>query len=274
MITQNSFQNFRTICKNLGVCWNLSPVFLSVMALRDRLLSIIQKKHSNLCVAADFVNAADVLRIAEQVGPHICMLKTHCDILVDFSQDFVTSLQDLAKRHDFLIFEDRKFADIGKTVQYQYSAGSLKISQWADVVTVNVLPGSGVIKGLKAALSESELKCRGCLVIAEMSSAGNLATASYTEKAVEIGEEESDFVLGFISQHCVSQKAGMMHFTPGVKLQEGGDNLGQCYLTPQEIVGRRGCDVIIVGRGICQSESPVETAQTYQRIAYDLYEKK
>lgn len=244
------------------------------MSLRERLLTIVEKKQSTLCVAADFENCADVLRIAEQVGPHICMLKTHADILVDFSPEFVTSLQDLARRHDFLIFEDRKFADIGKTVQHQYSAGTLKISSWADVVTVNVLPGPGVIQGLKAALSEEEQRSRGCLVIAEMSSANNLATADYTKHAVEIGEAAGDFLLGFICQHRVSQKPGVLHFTPGVKLQAGGDNLGQCYLTPEEIVGRRGCDIIIVGRGICQSVSPASTAQTYQKVAYDLYQKR
>lgn len=244
------------------------------MALRERLLSIIEKKRSNLCVAADFERCADVLRIAEQVGPHICVLKTHCDILVDFSPDFITALQGLARRHDFLIFEDRKFADIGKTVQHQYSGGLLKISQWADIVTVHALPGAGVIKGLKAALTESEMKSRACLVIAEMSSAGNLASEGYTGKAVEIGEEEDEFVLGFITQHRVSQKPGMLHFTPGVKLQEGSDNLGQCYVTPQEIVGKRGCDVIIVGRGICQAESPADMARTYQTVAYECYEKR
>lgn len=43
------------------------------------------------------------------------LAQTHIDIVEDFDRDLLEQLQALADKHDFLIWEDRKFADIGES---------------------------------------------------------------------------------------------------------------------------------------------------------------
>ena len=47
------------------------------------------------------------MQLADTLGPHICLLKTHVDILSDFDNDVSGRLKQLADIHSFLIMEDR-----------------------------------------------------------------------------------------------------------------------------------------------------------------------
>ncbi|PSN50714.1 Uridine 5'-monophosphate synthase [Blattella germanica] len=141
-----------------------------------KLLRIMETKQSNLCVAADVTNPEKLLSLARNIGPQICVFKTHIDIVKDFKPSIYEELCQLAQQHNFIIMEDRKFADIGHTVSQQYSEGIFNISSWADLVTVHPVPGEGVINGLKSVVENKE---RGCFLVAEMSSSGNLNTPNY-----------------------------------------------------------------------------------------------
>lgn len=85
----------------------------NITPLAAYLLRLVHLKQTNLCVSADVTTSNELLRLADEVGDHICVLKTHADIISDFSDKTVRGLTELAKRKKFLVFEDRKFGDIG-----------------------------------------------------------------------------------------------------------------------------------------------------------------
>ncbi|XP_067938297.1 uncharacterized protein [Watersipora subatra] len=235
-----------------------------------RLFTIMSEKQSNVCVSADVTSMAELLQLADDVGPYICALKTHVDILDDFDFTEIKRLVEISQQHNFVIFEDRKFADIGSTVRQQYEGGMYRISDWAELTNAHSIPGPGIVEALKQV---GLPKQRACLLLAEMSSKGNLANASYSFATVSMAQENNDFVIGFISQSKLTSDPTLIHMTPGVKISgEAGDKLGQRYVSPEEAVRLRGADVIIVGRGITMADDRVAATKMYQQAAYSSYE--
>ncbi len=236
-----------------------------------QLFVLMENKQSNLCVSPDFTTCAAILDIAEKVGPYICVFKLHVDIINDFTPAFITSLQKLSQQHHFLIFEDRKFADIGNTVQLQYAEGIYHIADWAHITNAHPLPGPGIIEGLKAI---GLPKGNGLLLLAEMSSKGNFITHEYTQQNLQLARANPDFVIGFVSQHRLTDEPNFIHFTPGIQLQEGGDALGQQYNTPKTAIIDNEVDIIIVGRGIYKASDPTTQAKIYQEAGWQAYQQR
>lgn len=237
-----------------------------------KLKKIILKKQSNLSVSADLTSKSQLFRLIEQVGPHICVLKTHIDILDDFSEEVIEQLQYYREKYQFLIFEDRKFADIGNTVTHQVQNGIYQISKWADIVNAHPLPGEGIIEGLKKGFGDRNDEI-GLLLLAEMSSHNNLFSPEYTQATIELARKHSDTVIGFIAMRKLTPDPYLITMTPGVQMQtqHNQDGLGQNYHTPQKILQQNGSDVIIVGRGIYQSHDPKKSAEQYQKEGWKFH---
>lgn len=249
-----------TYAERAGQCTNQTA---------QKLFSLMEEKKTNLSVALDLTTAAEILDLLDKIGPEICLAKTHVDIVTDFSADFVNKLVELKNKHNFLIFEDRKFADIGNTVQMQYAQGVYHIVDWADIINAHTVSGPGIIDGLKEI---GQPKGRGLLLLAEMSSEGNLATGEYTEQTLQMAQDNVDFVIGFITMKKLLDEPNFINITPGVKLAEGGDRLKQQYNTPTKVIGEQGSDIIIVGRGIYEADDPVAEAKKYRAEGWQAYE--
>ncbi len=235
------------------------------------LLKLMDRKKTNLCIAADVVMKDELLKIADELGPEICILKTHIDIIADFDADLLIELQRFSEKHDFLLFEDRKFADIGNTVKYQYQDGIYNIADWAHITNAHSVPGPGIIQGLK----EVGLpRGRGLLLLAEMSSKGTLAKGNYTEETLKMAQENKDFVIGFITMRQLIDDPCFINMTPGVQLATGGDTLGQQYYTPEKVIKENKSDIIIVGRGIYEADNPLAEAKKYREAGWLAYQSR
>lgn len=170
----------------------------------------------------------------------------------------------------------------GNTVTLQFSSGTHHISTWSDLTNAHPLPGPGIITGLSTI---GRPLGRALLLLAEMSSNGNLATGSYTQSAVKMAREAGrEFVVGFIAMRRVDEveeldvEEDWLVMTPGVGLGSMGDGMGQQYRTPREVVCECGCDVIIVGRGIYGVEGGEgavrDEAERYRLEGWKAYEER
>ena len=228
----------------------------------QKLLQTAINKKSNLIVSADVMTTSELLNLAEKVGPQIVALKTHIDIIKDFDHDkTILPLVDLARKHNFLLMEDRKFADIGSTQELQFSKGIYQISKWADMVTSHLIAGKKSLECFKNV---------GVIAILGMSCEGTLTDAHYQEEGLKIVENQPN-IMGCVAQRKISKE--MLLFTPGISLEQAGDDKGQQYNMPDYVFLNLHTDFIIVGRGVYQAEDAEKASKSYRKIGWEAYEK-
>jgi len=264
-------------------------------SITKKIFKLMQEKQSNLALSLDVSDKKFFFDILERCADQTLILKTHIDIIEGFNDQFINRLLTLREKYNFLIFEDRKFADIGNTVKLQYTSGIFKIIDWADIVNAHIFPGSGIIQGLRQAWKESK-RDQGLILLPQMTSRENLFTSQVMQKAVEWSQKYSDYVIGFIgaaeqenreteefkNREIKEQRNREMSLKrlrrlswpeflimcPGVKLEEVGDDFGQTYVSPQTAI-EQGADIIIVGRGIYQYDEPGKAAAEYRLQAWE-----
>jgi len=236
---------------------NYNPPLLPIKntnLITNKLLDIINTKKSNLIVSLDITNEDELLSKLDLIGDYICAVKIHYDIITDLSTEFHNKISTLKLNKNFLIIEDRKFADIPfiSIKQLNY------ISSFADIVTVHGICGDQLLKQLS-----NEFRNIGILLIHQLSVEGNLIDTIYSNKVKEFAKNH-DNIVGFVSQTKVLED--YLTFTPGINLNSiKTDNKGQTYKTIEET----NSDIFIVGRAIYESCDIVKTTKHYQIEAFN-----
>jgi uridine monophosphate synthetase len=236
-------------------------------------MQVAFRKQSLVCLAADKRTMGELNKLLDEVGPYLAALKTHVDLIDDWSVEAWSGFCQKAKAMDLLIFEDRKFADIGKISRDQM-AGIYDIRSWADLVTAHLISGPDIVDGLQAGWNDVGRQ-GGVLLLAQMSSRGNLLSPDYTDTVVKSGAVHEG-VFGFIGNGSRPEELrllrksvgdGKLIWTPGVNLSVGDGEMGQRYGAPDEAI-LAGSDCIIVGSGIHKSNTPAETAKAYAGVSW------
>jgi uridine monophosphate synthetase len=243
------------------------PRWDSAGGLAKRWMEACVAKQSLVVLAADRYTMDGLTSLLNEVSKSVVALKTHVDLVVDWTASAWAEFCEAAHSQGMLIFEDRKFADIGKISRDQMG-GVYDIRSWADLVTAHLISGPDIVAGLQAGWNDVERE-GGVLLLAQMSSRGNLLDEGYTGTVVAAGKE-NDGVFGFIGngsqpeglRQLRKQVGNKMIWTPGVNLEIGDGEMGQRYGDPYEAV-LAGSDGIIVGSGIHRANDPSHAARAY-----------
>lgn len=245
----------------------------STLPIAKTFMEVASRKKSLVCLAADKYTMQELFNLLKAVGPSIAALKTHVDLIDDWNKEEWSEFCSLAQTLDLLIFEDRKFADIGKISEKQMG-GIYNIKEWSDLVTAHLISGPDIVDGLQNAWTDAGRQ-GGVILLAQMSSRRNLLNPNYTATVVELGKTHPG-VFGFIGNGSNAESVkvlremvgeGKMIWTPGVNIATGDGEMGQRYGDPYNAI-MAGSDCIIVGSGIHEASDPAAAAAAYAELSW------
>tara|TARA_Y100000310_G_scaffold333442_1_gene411021 strand:- start:75 stop:1457 length:1383 start_codon:yes stop_codon:yes gene_type:complete len=237
--------------------------------LAKDIFQLMYQKQTNIALSLDIPNKKQFLEILEQTAPHICILKTHINIIRKFDMKFIRKIQEMQSRHYFVILEDGKFSDIGNTFRLQLTQGIYKINNWADSVTAHGIAGKSVLDVYRKE-NENRIR-RGITLVAQMSNQGNHITDNYTSALVSmVNQYPHTTVMGFVTQKKIAGNQ-YLYLTPGVSLSQTTDDMDQNYRNPAQALLNDQCDILIVGRAIYQHPDPKSEVIRLKEHSWNLF---
>ena len=217
----------------------VKSVICKTEVIRHRLLDIMRKKESKLCFSADLDDKDKLIKILSDIGDKIVICKIHYDFYEDIGYELKNKLIELSIEKNFLLMEDRKFVDISYTVEKQYR----KYTSWIDLITVMGNVNSEVIS-----------KLSGVVLIGNMSN----NKYDYLETTIELAKLYPERIIGVVTQYRINLN-GLINMTPGINHEKSSID-DQNYRNVKDV----DTDVVIVGRGIYNSENYLNSAEIYR----------
>ena len=192
-----------------------------------------------MCFSADLDDKDKLIKILNDIGDKIVICKIHYDFYEDKNYELKDKLIELSIEKDFLLMEDRKFVDISYTVEKQYR----KYASWIDLITVMGNVNSEVIS-----------KLSGVVLIGNMSN----NKYDYLETTIELAKLYPERVIGVVTQYRINLN-GLINMTPGINHEKSSID-DQNYRNVKDV----DTDIVIVGRGIYNSENYLNSAEIYR----------
>lgn len=202
------------------------------------------ENNGNLCVAADMNDKNKIINLIDDIGSSIAVLKLHYDTIIDFNDDFINLLLNLKKKYNFLIWEDRKFADIGSIVDKQIKNDHF--SKWVDIFSIH--------KTVSPSICDENNQFK-YIFINDMSNGHDMCP--------NIGLKEYYFsspnIVGAVTQ---SNEENINIVTPGISLTCDNDKFDQKYT---KISDHKNCLLFVIGRAIYNSDDISKTLGLIRR---------
>lgn len=214
-----------------------------------QLLEYKKEKESSIILAYDRIckdNQEHLYETIELLHPHIVGLKVHNEVL-GLSFDENLKLYNECKKYGLFLWEDRKFNDIGNTIENQINYYS-KIRDFISIVPIG---GKGSIP------NDTKL---GVFVLCELSSENNVINSLMTQQV--LGLINNSNVCGVICQNPSYVPENMLSIMPGIHLHKKNDGKNQIWKTPDNI--KHKPTFYVVGRGILNSENPLQESILYK----------
>ncbi len=103
-------------------------------ATTKKMMTLMLTKQTNVCLAADIDDIDRLIRIIDDIGPYIFMVKLHLDTFA-----FDKRVIDVTQKQNVLMMADYKFSDIESTMDKKLKMLQLKDNSGISLCTVHAI---------------------------------------------------------------------------------------------------------------------------------------